>query len=227
MTVPVLSVIIPVLNEAKSIVSSLDKLQKLRNKGVELIVVDGGSTDQTKSLAAPFVDLLISSDRGRARQMNTGAAQATSDILLFLHADTSLPDNALQSILSANEKGALWGRFNVEITGQQCMLRIISFFINLRSRISGIATGDQGIFVKRSVFEQVGGFPSIEIMEDLAVSDLLKRLAKPACLQTKVQTSGRRWEKYGLWRTIFLMWYLRTSYRLSVDPEKLARRYPS
>ncbi len=227
MVTPKLSIIIPVLNEARTIVDNLNKLQKLQDKTIELIVVDGGSSDETVDLATPLADLLVFSELGRAKQMNAGAAQATGEILLFLHADTNLPYNAVESILNVIEKGYVWGRFDVTISGKHFMLRVISFFINWRSRFSGIATGDQGIFVKKSVFKQIGGFPVIAIMEDIALSDLLKAIAKPACLRCKVKTSGRRWEKYGVWRTIFLMWRLRAAYRLGATPESLAQRYPS
>lgn len=222
-----LSVILPTLNEAQCVASALFRLQYLRRQGAELIVVDGGSQDETANSAATLADSVIVSARGRANQMNAGAAVARNDILLFLHVDTTLPEEAGQAITAAIEGGALWGRFDVEITGNRRMLRVIGFLMNLRSRISGVATGDQGIFVRRTCFEQVGGYPPIPLMEDLALSDSLKYLSSPACLRYKVKTSGRRWEKYGVWHTILLMWRLRAAFRLGVSPETLARRYPS
>ncbi len=222
-----LSIILPVMNEAECIASALSRLQHLRRQGAELIVVDGGSHDHTVRLATPLADSVIISACGRAVQMNAGAAAASNDILLFLHADTALPDEAAHAIAAATESGAHWGRFDVEITGKLRMLRVVAFLMNLRSRISGVATGDQGIFVRRTHFEQLGGYPPIQLMEDLALSDLLKSRSSPACLRQKVKTSGRRWEKYGLWRTIFLMWRLRAAFRLGVSTETLARQYRS
>ncbi|WP_265943384.1 TIGR04283 family arsenosugar biosynthesis glycosyltransferase [Dechloromonas sp. A34] len=222
-----LSIILPVLNEAGCIVSTLLELRTLRLNGAEIIVVDGGSQDETVTLAAPHAEQVISCARGRAQQMNRGAAAANGEFLLFLHADTRLPDDAWPTLSGAIAKGAVWGRFDVKIEGQPRLLRLIAFMMNLRSRLSGIATGDQGIFVRRTDFERLGGYPPIPLMEDLALSEALKKLAKPACLRSRVVTSGRRWEKYGLWKTIFLMWLLRAAYRCGVSPEILARQYRS
>lgn len=222
-----LSIILPVLNEAECIVSSLLKLRTLRLEGAEVIVVDGGSRDETVALAATHADRVISCEPGRATQMNRGAAVARGEFLLFLHADTRLPDDAWQALSAEIAKGAVWGRFDVKIEGQPRLLRLIAFMMNLRSRLSGIATGDQAIFVSRSDFERLGGYPPIPLMEDLALSGVLKRLAKPTCLRSRVITSGRRWEKYGLWKTIFLMWRLRAAFRCGVSPEILARLYQS
>lgn len=224
---PFLSIILPVLNEAECIVQTLLKLQGLRLQGSELIVVDGGSQDGTIGLASILADRIIESPRGRAIQMNVGAAAARGEVFLFLHADTTLPDDARLVISKAIDRGADWGRFDVEIEGRIPMLRVIAFMMNLRSRLSGVATGDQAIFVKRAQFERLGGYPPIPLMEDLALSDALKSVSKPASLRSKVATSGRRWEKHGLWRTIFLMWRLRAAFRWGVSPEILARRYQS
>lgn len=222
---PTLSIVLPVLNEAECIVATLQKLQALRRQGVELIVVDGGSQDATVSLAETLADRIIASPPGRAIQMNAGAAVARGSVLLFLHADTTLPEDAVQAIFSAMEQGADWGRFDVEIAGRLRMLRVVALMMNLRSRIFSVATGDQGIFVKRTHFERLGAYPPIPLMEDLALSDALRSVSKPACLRSKVITSGRRWEKHGLWRTIFLMWRLRAAFRCGVSPARLAQRY--
>lgn len=220
-----ISIVIPVLNEASGIVSCLTDLQSLRGAGTEVIVVDGGSQDDTFDLAFPLADHVLISQPGRGRQMNVGAAAAAGDILLFLHADTRLPDDALPAIEHAFRDGAGWGRFDVRIEGKPPMLRVVAKLMNLRSRISGIATGDQAIFVGREAFWKVGGYPDMPLMEDLALSDALAKIGRPACLRSKVRTSGRRWEQNGVWKTIFLMWYLRTAYRMGVAPSVLARRY--
>lgn len=221
-----ISIIIPVLNEAGQIATRLQTLAPLRAQGVDLIVVDGGSSDDTAMIAASFVDRVIVSARGRARQMNAGALIATGDVLIFLHADTTLPDHAIQLIcegLRSSKKA--WGRFDVSITGRPPMLKLIATMMNVRSRLSGIATGDQAIFVRRADFIATGGFPDQPLMEDIELSRRLKRVSAPLCLRQKVMTSGRRWETYGVWRTIFLMWRLRLSYWLGTPAEKLARAY--
>jgi rSAM/selenodomain-associated transferase 2 len=223
---PRLSVIIPVLNEAAEIVATLVRLQPLRERGVELIVVDGGSSDATLSLAAPLVDQSLESARGRAHQMNAGAAVACGEVLLFLHADTRLPADALEAIshgLATSAKA--WGRFDVIIEGQPFMLRVIASMMNWRSRLSGIATGDQAIFVRREDFLATGGFPQLALMEDIAISRSLGRRSAPLCLRQKVTTSGRRWANGGVWRTIFLMWRLRLLYWLGVPAEQLVKEY--
>ncbi len=225
MTTP-LAIIIPVLNEAAEIVSSLASLQPLRALGIELILVDGGSSDETVKLAAPLVDQCINSIRGRAAQMNAGAAVAHAEILLFLHADTRLPDGALDAILhglAASNKA--WGRFDIHIEGRPLMLRVIATMMNWRSRLTGIATGDQAIFVRRADFLAVRGFPQLALMEDIAISSSLGRRSAPLCLRQKVTTSGRRWANGGVWRTIFLMWRLRLMYWLGVPPEQLLKEY--
>lgn len=200
-------------------------LSPLRARGVQVIVVDGGSQDDSLAQARPLVDLAVVSHRGRARQMNTGASLARGDVLLFLHADTQLPDAADAIVLEAIAAGARWGRFDVHIEGNSPMLQVVASMMNLRSRLSGIATGDQAVFVKRADFQSVGGFPDQPLMEDIELSKRLRRLAAPACLRERVSTSGRRWESRGVWRTIWLMWRLRWRYWRGESPEQLARAY--
>lgn len=211
-----LSVVVPVLNEAAGIRAALEALAPLRSHGHEVIVVDGGSSDRTLELAEGLCDRVLRSPRGRALQMNAGARVANGDVLLFLHADSRLP------IDFRIPESSVWGRFDVRIDGRHPLLKVVGWAMNLRSRLSGIATGDQAIFVRRDAFP---GFPEIALMEDVALSRLLKRRAAPACLRARVATSGRRWESRGVLRTIFLMWRLRLLYFLGVSPERLARRY--
>jgi rSAM/selenodomain-associated transferase 2 len=216
-----LSIVIPVLNEAERIRAALEALAPLRRRGHELIVVDGGSADATRELASALCDRLLSSARGRAVQMNLGARHATGDALLFLHADTGLPSDADFLVRDALERH-LWGRFDVEIESRRRLLRLVGCAMNLRSRLTGIATGDQAIFVRRQSFS---GFPEIALMEDVAFSGEMKRRGAPACLHSRVRTSGRRWESRGVLRTILLMWRLRLLYFFGARPERLARRY--
>ena len=220
-----LSIIIPVLNEAETLAARLAALQALRERGVEVIVVDGGSADDSAGRAAPLADRVITAPRGRGRQMNAGAERATGEVLLFLHADTVLPDLATERIEAAVTGGALWGRFDVRIDGASVMLPIVAALMNGRSRLTGIATGDQAIFATREAFARVGGFPDIPLMEDIAFSSAMRRIARPACLTEKVTTSGRRWEKHGVWRTILTMWWLRLRFWLGASPQALAREY--
>lgn len=223
------SIIMPVLNEAAVIVHGLDVLQPLREAGHEVIVVDGGSTDATVNLARPLADnVLVSTRSGRAYQMNKGARNASGDVLLFLHADGQLPAEAVQRVadaLTARARG--WGRFDLRLSGGAATLRVVEFMINLRSRLSGIATGDQAMFVRKPLFEAVGGFPAIALMEDVALSKRLKRVHRPICLKARVLASSRRWERDGIWRTVFLMWHLRLAYFFGADPQRLVRRYYS
>ena len=225
---PVLSIVIPALNEAAGIEAVLQALQPLRARNIELVLADGGSRDRPAALARPWVDAAVDAPRGRALQMNAGAAQARADVLLFLHADTRLPPLADVLVLQAVNRpggGACWGRFDVRIEGRPWMLRVVAWLMNLRSRLSGIATGDQAIFVTREAFEQVGGFPVQPLMEDVEISRRLKRLGRPACLNARVCTSGRRWEQRGVWRTIVLMWRLRWRYWRGESPARLAEAY--
>ena len=220
-----LSIVMPVLDEAAGIASTLQALAPLRARGHELIVVDGGSRDGTPKLAAALADQVVLSEPGRARQMNAGAAQARGEVLLFLHADTLLPADADTLIAAAMARGAVWGRFDVRIAGRSALLPLVAALMNLRSRLSGIATGDQAIFVQRSAFEFLGGFPAQPLMEDIALSRRLRALAPPACLRERVLTSGRRWDQRGAWRTIWLMWRLRWRYWRGESAEALARDY--
>lgn len=221
-----ISIIIPVLDEATLIADTLLSLQSLRAAGHELIVVDGGRTDASGKLSQPFVDQVIRSPRGRSRQMNEGAKSANGEIFLFLHADTLLPKEADQMILQGlNGKKKVWGRFDVKLSGKHPLLRIVELLMNLRSRLSSIATGDQGIFVRREVFEMVGGFPDIDLMEDIALSKILKKYDRPLCLWQRVLTSSRRWKQKGILRTILLMWFLRLAYFYKVDPNRLTKLY--
>lgn len=216
-----LSIIIPVLNEAAGISRTLASLAPLRARGHEVIVADGSSEDGSRELAAPLADRVIAAPRGRARQMNAGAAEATGEALLFLHADSILPEGADRLVSEALGKRA-WGRFDVRIDGHSPLLAVVAFFMNARSRLTGIATGDQAIFVRRAVFP---GFPEIALMEDVAFSRSMKRLSPPACLRETALTSGRRWERNGVARTVLLMWRLRLAYFLGASPDELARRY--
>jgi rSAM/selenodomain-associated transferase 2 len=223
-----LSIIMPCLNESACIALALDALASVRDKGVEVIVVDGGSIDGTPDLAQPRADLVITSRRGRASQMNAGAARARGEILLFLHADSRLPERAEALVLEGLARsGSAWGRFDVTIGGRHPLLRVVTCLMNLRSRWTGIATGDQGIFVTRALFERAGRYPEIHLMEDVALAAKLKRYGAPLCLSERITTSGRRWEKHGVLRTILLMWLLRLAYWMGADPDKLALRYAS
>jgi rSAM/selenodomain-associated transferase 2 len=189
-------------------------------------VVDGGSTDDTATLAKPFADSIVMSQRGRAVQMNAGAVQAHGSVLLFLHADTQLPEDADRLVFDGfADSGRAWGRFDVTINGRHPLLPVIAAFMTTRSRLTGIATGDQAIFVTRRAFNAAGGFPEIALMEDIELSRRLKRISPPLCLRARVTTSARRWERRGVMRTILLMWRLRLAYFFGAKPESLARRY--
>jgi rSAM/selenodomain-associated transferase 2 len=221
-----LSIIVPVLDEAATIADALAALAPLRDRGVEVIVVDGGSRDATLDLARPLADQVISAPRGRGAQMNAGAAAVGGEVLLFLHADTRLPPRADTLVADGLARsGRTWGRFDVEITGSHAALRLIAAMMNLRSRLTGIATGDQAMFITRATFDQAGRFPDIALMEDIALSKQLTRIGRPLCLAAHVTTSGRRWERHGVMRTILIMWRLRLAYWLGADPAALARRY--
>jgi rSAM/selenodomain-associated transferase 2 len=220
------SIVIPVLNEAPAITDRLLALAGLRARGVEVVVADGGSTDDTCARADSLCDRLVGAPRGRAAQMNAGAAVSRGDLLLFLHADTILPVGATDGLAQRLAvAGHRWGRFDVAIDGQHPMLGMVAAAMNLRSRWTGIATGDQAIFVTRAAFEAAGGFPDLPLMEDIAFSRAMKAFGPPLCLRDKVVTSGRRWESRGLWRTIWLMWRLRLAFWRGADPARLARLY--
>lgn len=221
-----LSIVVPVLNEADGIVATLRALEPLRARGAELIVVDGGSRDATVARAQGLADRVIDSPRGRAAQMNAGAAAARGTRLLFLHADTRLPEHADALVAAAlGDEPLAWGRFDVTINGRSRLFPVIATLMNARSRLGGIATGDQAMFMTRAAFAAGGGFPDQPLMEDVEMSVRLKRLRAPACLRERVVTSGRRWEQRGVWRTIVLMWCLRLLYALGVDADRLARWY--
>jgi rSAM/selenodomain-associated transferase 2 len=219
-----LTIVMPVLNEAAIIARALRQLEPLRARGAEVIVVDGGSRDGTMQLAEPLADRVIGVAPGRGAPLNAGAALGHGDALLFLHADTALPENADSLIAEALSRRA-WGRFDLRIAGKHPLLAVIARMINWRSRLTGIATGDQAIFVTCEAFLAIGGFPDLPLMEDIAISHRLKQLCRPLCIGTPVVTSGRRWESHGVWRTILLMWRLRLGYYLGVAPTTLAARY--
>lgn len=219
-----ISVVIPVLNEEKTIAASLGALLPL--KPHEVIVVDGGSEDRSREIATRLGAKVLIAERGRARQMNHGASRASGEVLLFLHADTRLPDAALRDIASALADGrCAGGRFDVELQGGHWMLKIVGALINYRSRATKVGTGDQALFVRREVFERMGGFPDIPLMEDIAFCRTLKRIGGVACLRSRVITSARRWESDGVWRTIFKMWSLKACYLAGVSPARLKRFY--
>ncbi len=221
----VVSVIVPVLNEADGIAGLIAHLVALQAAGVQVIVVDGGSADATPALVQAAGVTLIVAPRGRARQMNAGAQLASGTLLLFLHADTRLPANALPLLRDAQARGASWGRFDVHIAGGSPWLALIAAMMNLRSRLTGIATGDQAIFVRRELFAMLGGYAPIPLMEDIELSTRLRQRARPACLPARVTTSGRRWEQNGVLRTVLLMWSLRLRYFFGADPAVLASAY--
>ena len=224
MTQKKFSIIIPTLNETQSIVNCLSALQTYRVYA-EIIVVDGGSTDNTDKQALSLADKVMTSDRGRAIQMNAGANVATGDVLIFLHADTFLPKNALNRIATNIDDREQWGRFDIELKGRHPMLKVVASFMNWRSRLTGIATGDQAIFVNKALFDSIGGYPEIGLMEDIALSKLLKGISSPVCLKDKVLSSGRRWEQFGVYKTILLMWSLRLRYFFGTNPAILSVLY--
>lgn len=217
------SIIIPALNEQHGIKECLLALQPYRYQA-EIILVDGGSHDQTISIATPLVDKVLTSDKGRARQMNVGANSATGDVLIFLHADTYLPGNAL-ALISETIGVAIWGRFDICLTGSHWMLAIIAQMMNWRSRLTGIATGDQVIFVTKTAFNAVNGYPTIALMEDISLCQRLKKLSPPLCLRAKVHSSARRWQEFGVFKIILLMWSLRLGYFFGENPQMLALLY--
>lgn len=220
-----LCIVIPVLNEASTLAALLGELATLRRRGVRVVVVDGGSEDDTLAIAQAYADIALMAPRGRGVQMNAGAAVCTAEILLFLHADTRLPEYADTLVRQALSGQKVWGRFDVCIDSKQFLLRVVSFLMNMRSRWTGIATGDQAMFVQRDIFTAVGGFSDIPLMEDIALSRALKRHSAPACAREKVVTSARRWEQHGALHTILLMWRLRAAFFFGAAPTQLALKY--
>jgi rSAM/selenodomain-associated transferase 2 len=220
-----LSIVMPVLDEAAEIEAALSALAPYRRRGVEVIVVDGGSSDGTAERARSLADRVIAAPRGRSLQMNAGGAIAQGDLLLFLHADTQLPENVDGLVLDGLARsGRAWGRFDIRIDSGG-LLHVVAMMMNARSRLTGIVTGDQALFVARAAFDRVGGFPPIALMEDVVLSAKLKRVSRPLCLSARVTTSGRRWRRHGTLRTVLLMWRLRLHFFLGADPAKLARVY--
>ena len=227
-----LSIVIPALDEAAIIAGALRALAPLRARDAEVIVVDGGSSDATVALAIPLADRVIVDPRNRGAAMNAGAALGCGDVFIFLHADTTLPDDADELIAAAlmdrssdRSWRCCWGRFDLRIAGRHPLLALVARMINWRSRLTGIATGDQAIFVSREAFWSVGGFADLPLMEDVALSRRLRRLCQPLCIAAPVVTSGRRWDYHGLWRTIGLMWRLRLAYYFGAEPARLAVAY--
>lgn len=221
-----ISIIIPCLNEAAVIADCLQALAPLRARGAEVIVVDGASHDNTVALAQPLADQVIGAPRGRALQMNAGAAAARGEVLLFLHADCRLPAHADALIIDGLTRARkTWGRFDVTLTGTRALLKVVGTLMNWRSRLTAVSTGDQGLFVTRSLFEAAGQFPVIPLMEDVAFTKTLKRYGAPLNLRHCMRVSGRRWEKHGVLRTVWLMWRLRWQYWRGTDPRKLAQQY--
>ncbi len=221
----ILSIVVPTLNESKQIEHCLNGLQLLRQQGHEIIVVDGGSNDNTVSLALPLCDRVIQSKKSRAIQMNSGAAEATGHCILFLHADTTLSSDVVNFFLEVQNIEKKWGRFDIRLSGRDGLFRIIETCMNIRSRITGIATGDQAVFVGKELFNEINGFPEIALMEDIAISRLLLKRSKPICFRERVISSSRRWEENGIIKTILKMWAIRFLYFFHVDANRLAKIY--
>ena len=220
-----LSIIIPVLNESKNILPTLQSLHLLNDSHHEIILVDGGSHDDTLKIAEPLVDFIYSSEKGRANQMNLGAEKSSGEILWFLHADCLIPDDAYTLIHHSLQNNHIWGRFNISLSGSKWIFRIIERLINFRSRVTSVATGDQGIFLLRSEFEKLNGYAPLALMEDIHLSKRLRKISSPVCLSDTIITSSRRWESNGIYKTILLMWYLRLAYFFGMPVSKLAKIY--
>jgi len=219
-----IAVIVPVLNEQAALPALIDRLKMLSVD--EVVVVDGGSMDGTCDLLDVSGLRWITAPAGRAVQMNTGSAICLSDIYLFIHSDTEIDSSCFDAIKAAMQHPeTVGGRFEVRLSGGHPALRMIAWFINLHSRLSGISTGDQCLFVRRSVFMRMGGFPELPLMEDIEFSKRLKRQGRIACLRERVTTSSRRWEQHGILKTVLLMWCLRLLYWLGVPAARLATMY--
>lgn len=222
----VISMIVPALNEAGTIEATLRQLQDSRNRGHEVIVVDGGSSDASVQLARPLTDRVLHAPAGRASQLQAGADMAHGDLFWFLHADTRIPTHAVDAIVNALSSGShQWGYFEVQFPERTGLLGLVAWMMNRRSRMTRIATGDQGVFVTRELFSRIAGYRPIPLMEDITLSRCLKRHSKPACIDMKLTTSSRRWRRHGILRTILLMWSLRLAYCLGVSPTTLAKYY--
>lgn len=220
-----ISVIMPVLNEAGAVPLSLASLQPARRAGHELIVVDGGSSDASAEIASRYADRVLSAPASRAGQMNEGARRATGELLLFLHADTLLPDGWFEYVEAAHAESGQWGWFDVCLDNPAWVYRLIAACMNRRARVTKVCTGDQAMFLRRELFDQVGGFPPQPLMEDVALSKRLRRLGRPRVIAERVVTASRRWEARGVASTILLMWDLRLRYFLGQSPESLHARY--
>jgi rSAM/selenodomain-associated transferase 2 len=220
-----ISIIIPVLNEEDNLTRLKPGLQSIRQQGHEVIVADGGSVDNTLVIAHDVADRVLISGPGRALQMNSGASVASGDVFLFLHADTLLPDDTVQILSGLFQQKNCWGRFDVRLSSSRFVFRLIESLMNLRSCLTAIATGDQAIFIEKKLFNHIGGFPEIALMEDIAISRRLRKIARPVCIKQKVITSSRRWENNGVLATVLLMWKLRLYYFFGVSPEKLKQLY--
>ncbi len=217
-----ISIIIPCLNEAEYIGDLIQSL-KSHYSAFEIIVVDGGSTDNTVAIAQPLADILIQSSAGRANQLNVGAQQATGDLLWFIHADSQIPKKAIQALVALESPS--WGRFDVHLSGHHWSFRMIEFMMNWRSRITGIATGDQAIFISTALFSKIGGFPPLKLMEDIEISKKLKQTTSPLCLTEQIITSSRRWQEQGIFKTVLKMWWFRLSWFFGVSDQTLYRKY--
>lgn len=226
MTTSLISVIVPVLNEAQSIEGTLAQWQARRGADIELIVVDGGSTDESVKYASSLADKVLVTEAGRARQMNYGAKNANGHCLLFLHADTMMPSQAYQAFLQVSKRSKNhWGFFLVTLNNSSRVFRVIETLMNWRSRITAVATGDQCIFVSRSLFENLDGYQDILLMEDVEITKRLRTISKPIIVSERVSTSTRRWEHNGVLSTVLKMWRLRLAYFFGASPEKLHRQY--